>query len=287
MTNKKLCIIHPGAAHRDECLAMGLALAADVINVNTPVQRREPTTDDLNDREILVLDVGGRHEPELANFDHHQLPRGTRECALSLLAQSLMIPGQDISYHQLFADRPWYRATVTIDSLGPFAMAKELGLEALPPELMSPFDMAITDAVKESVEVPMWVKELCSLVMIDRTKSAIDLRERTVWLRGHAETVTLPGGAVALVVPDDVVMGVNDYRDELVAEGVDVAVSVSHDDRGAGWSLYRFDDDRRVNFSRLDGDPAVLFAHAGGFIAKTKVRLAVDDVVRLVTKAMA
>jgi hypothetical protein len=49
-----------------------------------------------------------------------------------------------------------------------------------------------------------------------------------------------------------------------------VAVTVTQDDRGEGFSLYRRNDHPAVDFSKLEAHPDVIFAHKGGFIAKTK-----------------
>ena len=282
----KHAIVHPGGAHRDECLALGLAIHAGVLTVEAPVYRREPTDVELDDPGVLVLDVGGRHDPETGCFDHHQLARGTRECALSLLARAIEVPDLGITYHELFEKRPWYVATVVIDSCGPMVMARELGLDKLPRELGSPIEWAVIDSVAESSEVPEWTRVLLAKVMADRASDALELRRRMDWLRANTRLVTLPGELVAVVVDDDKQLGIADYREELVAAGHDVAISVTHDDRGAGWSLYRFNDHPRVDFSALAENEAVLFAHKGGFIAKTRERLPMGAVKALIARAL-
>ena len=64
-------VTHPGGAHKDEFLACSVLLA----QTPSSILRREPTEEDLSDPQVLVVDVGGRLEPELGNFDHHQFPR--------------------------------------------------------------------------------------------------------------------------------------------------------------------------------------------------------------------
>jgi hypothetical protein len=49
----------------------------------------------------------------------------------------------------------------------------------------------------------------------------------------------------------------------------DIAGTVSPDKRGSGYGLTRFDDDRRLNFTRIESEPDVHFAHKQGFVAKT------------------
>jgi len=281
----KHAVIHGGGAHRDEALALGLAYEAGLLPIIAPVYRREPTTAELEDPQVLVLDVGDRWEATLANFDHHQLARGTRACALSLLAQVFEVrPG--LSYHELFADRPWYQATVAIDSLGPNAYAKELGLSELPPGLHSPFEMAIIDMIGKSTEVDLMVKVLLAKVVGDRTRQALELRERALWLKANAKLIPLPGGLTAILVESKNQLGLEDFKKSLVASGLDVAISITHDDRGAGWSLYRFDDHPAVDFSRLDGNLAISFAHKSGFIAKTREMLCEGAVKALCEQAL-
>jgi hypothetical protein len=285
----KYAVIHSGGAHRDEALALGLAYEAGLLPITAPVYRREPSVDELNDWMVLVLDVGDQYNDGLGNYDHHQLARGTRECALSLLAKTYHVDvggGELITYHELFADRPWYQATVAIDSLGPNAYAKELGLKELPPGLHSPFEMAIIDMIGKSTEVDLMVKVLLAKVIGDRTRQALELRERAQWLKANAKIIPLPGGLTAVMVESKVQLGIDDFRKTLVASGLDVAISITHDDRGAGWSLYRFDDHPAVDFSRLDGNLAISFAHKSGFIAKTREMLCEGAVKALCEQAL-
>ena len=65
----------------------------------------------------------------------------------------------------------------------------------------------------------------------------------------------------------------------------EIAVSISKDDRGDGWTLYRYDDDPRVDFSVLAGHPDIVFAHKGGFIAKTKA-ITINEAIEIVRKAL-
>jgi len=221
-----------------------------------------------------VLDVGERHDPSRMCFDHHQLPRGERECALSLLARHLRVKGREpLTFHELWSDRPWYNFTVGLDSLGPFAMAKELGLEnGLPPELNSPFEWVIIDAAGNSTEFDELVKMVAFQVVGGRVEDALKLRDRLAWLKQNAEIQEIDGVKVLLVESDDT-FGLNEHRSSLLADhATEVAISVTHDDRGPGLCLYRFADHPRVDFSKVEGDKEVLFAHKGGFIAKTHQR---------------
>ena len=277
-------IIHSGAAHRDELLALGLAVHAKLITEDTPVYRRDPTPDELDDPEVMVLDVGMRHEPGLANFDHHQLERGTVECALSLLAKHCTFE-TGITYDDLFGDRSWYKATKMLDCQGPFVLAKSVGLDKLPPELMSPVESTVLRSMESytgELPLPQWLVLLCGATITDKVVGAVKLRDAVKFL--EAEAVLVPvQDFYAVMVPSAELMGIEDYK---ASHSEDIAVSVLYDDRGEGLTLFRFDDDPRIDFSKLEGDERILFAHKGGFIAKTLTRVSQEEVAALVEKAV-
>ncbi len=82
----KAILTHPGSAHKDDFLACCLLIARHGL----PVWRRDPLPQDLDDPEILVVDVGGEHDPARGNFDHHQFPSDHPPvCSLSLVLQDL------------------------------------------------------------------------------------------------------------------------------------------------------------------------------------------------------
>ena len=64
-------------------------------------------------------------------------------------------------------------------------------------------------------------------------------------------------------------------------------ISVTYDGRGEGWRLARLNDATGVDFSKLEGDEKIKFAHKTGFIAKTKQRIPVNEVMKLVETAIA
>lgn len=65
-------IVHGGEFHADEvsCIAM---LAIVFPEFELRVERRDPTPEELADPTVFVLDVGGKLEPELNNYDHHSI----------------------------------------------------------------------------------------------------------------------------------------------------------------------------------------------------------------------
>ena len=69
--DQQLIITHPGSAHFDDLTAVSLVLASCQLQ-RFRIERREPSSAELDDPGIWVIDTGGRHEPEKLNFDHHQ-----------------------------------------------------------------------------------------------------------------------------------------------------------------------------------------------------------------------
>jgi len=76
--------------------------------------------------------------------------------------------------------------------------------------------------------------------------------------------------------------GLEEFR-RLAENPPDIVISL--DSRENGWRLFRYDG-TPVDFSLIADCPEVAFAHKSGFIAKTKERLALDDLIALVGKAV-
>jgi len=274
----KYIVTHSGGAHRDEILAVALALNVEKF-VGTPrVYRRDPNPGEFEDPQVLVLDVGLRHEPTLNNFDHHQMePKvETAECALSLYAKARGLE-DSLRYQK------WYRTSIILDACGPFKTAGDLGLPRFPMELLSPIESVLIDAFQGcGSEVNEAVLEILAGLgkrILAKAKEYVSIIED---LKSKVKIMDI-AGVQALVLEQSGTKGLQDLRDDLFPQA---GISILHDDRGDGWILYRFNDDRRVDFSLLGEDPRVLFAHKGGFIAKTLHRLPLNEVVELAAKGV-
>ncbi|MDO8687278.1 MAG: hypothetical protein Q7K41_01680, partial [Dehalococcoidales bacterium] len=62
-------------------------------------------------------------------------------------------------------------------------------------------------------------------------------------------------------------------------------IVISLDRRDKGWRLFRYDG-TPVDFSLISDRPEVAFAHKSGFMAKTKERLPIDNLIALVSQAV-
>lgn len=263
-------VTHPGSAHKDDFLACALLAARDAV----PIERRDPTEEDLADPATAVVDVGGEWDPARANFDHHQFPRDSEpKCALSLVLEHLGL------YDDARTFFDWLDTAEYFDTRGPVGTARWLGVprEALG-KLNSPLDVGLlrrfSDGGAHSPGEPLY--EVMRMLGGDLIGSLENMRERLDFIDAHAELWELPvaEGLRAIFLPrteplpPEPAAGIGHYV-ELRGLADRVVAQVYPDRRGDGYGLSRINDDKRLEFTRIGGEPDVHFAHARGFVAKT------------------
>jgi hypothetical protein len=260
-------LTHPGGAHKDDFLACCVLAAVH----DCEIVRREPEKADLDDASVAVVDVGGEHAPERSNFDHHQFPRDHEPvCALSLVLMHVGI------YEDARSFCDWLETAERFDVTGPVSTAKWLGVERdVLSRLVSPMDITLLRRFEKSSriaagdslhEVMRWVGE-------DLIEFVRSLRQRLEFVAGHAEIWDLDGLKVLFMprtdpLPDEASAGLGRYVESIGMAG-EVAGLVYPDRRGEGYGMSRFNDDPRLDFTRVDDEPDVHFAHVRGFVAKT------------------
>tara|TARA_R110002096_G_scaffold34468_7_gene98423 strand:- start:1757 stop:2611 length:855 start_codon:yes stop_codon:yes gene_type:complete len=265
----KAILTHPGSSHKDDLLACCLL----IFKHSVPVWRREPTAEDLDDPEIVVVDVGGEHEPARQNFDHHQFPRDHEPiCALSLVLKDMGLYDDARSFCEWLEPAEWF------DTRGPFATAKWLGVErGVINKLNSPIDITLLRRFAQKSELkqgdPIW--EFMRMIGEDLVMFLKTLRERVDYVAGHAEFLTVGEGDDAVTIlymarnesmTDDPSSGLGRYID---STGKKVDGLIYPDRRGAGYGLSRHEDSPKLDFTQITDEPDVHFAHARGFVAKT------------------
>lgn len=265
----KAILTHPGSAHKDDFLACCLLIARYAL----PVWRRDPEPADLDDPGILVVDVGGEHEPTRGNFDHHQFPAEHEPvCSLSLVLQHLGL------YEDARTFCEWLEPTEWFDSRGPFATADWLGIErSVVNRLNSPVDITLLRRFAQKRELepgdPVW--EVMRMVGEDLFMYLRTLRERLDYVAAHATVLEVVGEGSRVKVlymprtdpmPDDPSSGLGRYIEQI---GEKIDGLIYPDRRGAGFGLSRHDDSDRLDFTRIADEADVHFAHARGFVAKT------------------
>lgn len=263
-----LIVTHPGAAHKDEFLACAFLLT----QFSIPIARREPTQSDLANTNTIVVDVGGEHNPQLLNFDHHQFPADHPPvCALSLVLQHLEL------YDDARKFCEWLEPAEHFDTRGPIATAKWLGVsrEHLA-KLNSPIDGTVLRAfAREEILHPgdlLW--ELMLNVGQDTLTYLSKLRGRLADIGHHCQWIDLADQYKALFIPrtdpppTDPSLGVSRFIEEHEFAEHTIA-TIYPDRRGQGYALSRFNDSQLLDFTRINDEPDIHFSHNRGFVAKT------------------
>jgi len=264
--NINLIVTHPGMAHRDEVLSISLLLAS--VAPGARIERRNPSVQEMEDPRVLVVDTGLAYDRAKGNLDHHQeiCDESVPGCAITKVLEYL---GQDPQVARK-AWR-WLAGTEVIDSKGPKALAKffAMGVEAVY-DMQSPMEGALLRwfGGMTTIKPDDSGYNLLEMVGNDLLK---ELRETEPRLQLLAQVVRYEqvndlnvANATAIARDDR-----PSFATEAFFRGSDIEVIVSQDDRGTGYSLFRRDDAPKVDFTRIKDDPEVIFAHGGGFIAKT------------------
>ncbi len=264
-------VTHPGGAHKDDLLAACVLISQH----GCPIERRDPTEDELADASVAIVDVGGSHDPELSNFDHHHFPREhPPTCALSLVLDRLGL------YEDALRFCDWLEPAEWFDSRGPKKTAEWLGVPRRAiSRLNSPIDFTLLRRfAAESEHRPgETLYEYMRLVGEDVVGFLRDVRQGIDAVAKQSErwSVAAEGTVIEAVflprtdgTPDEPSGSVARYVRATGLEG-EIGATVYPDRRGSGYGISRYEDDPRLDFSQLDGEPDVHFAHKSGFMCKT------------------
>lgn len=283
----KKIITHPGGAHKDEFLACCVLLANDSVSI----LRQEATDQELKDPQVVVVDVGHRHEPQLNNFDHHQFPRDAEPtCSLSLVLSKLGI------YEDARSFCPWLEVAEWFDCRGPNDTADWLGLDReVVGKLNSPIDITILQGFAKQTEhnpgEPIW--EVMQMIGKELVEYITGLRGRIDEVSKIEEVWELKHGGEEFKVifaprtdPSiEEVSGALGWRVKELGLEDEVYVMVYPDGRGQGYGMKRFNDRAEIDFSRIEKESDVRFAHARGFIAKVEA-VGIDRLKELIMKSI-
>ncbi|MFT6107258.1 MAG: hypothetical protein ACJA2W_000162 [Planctomycetota bacterium] len=264
-------VTHPGGAHKDELLATCVLIAKH----GCSVERRNPTEADLADPGIAVLDVGGAHDPAQNNFDHHHFPREhAPTCTLSLVLDHLGL------YEDAKQFCDWLEPAEWFDSRGPNRTAEWLGVPRRAiSQLNSPIDITLLRRFASESELKpghtlyeymRFVGQdlLDFLKMVRDGIEMVDQKSErwSVAVEGDTiEAIFLPRADALLDEPS------GSIARYIRAKGLEkeIGATVYPDRRGKGYGINRYEDDPRLDFSQIEGEPDVHFAHKSGFMCKT------------------
>jgi hypothetical protein len=279
MTRIETILTHPGGAHKDEFLACSVLLARHRV----PVIRREPTAMDLASPAVAVIDVGHHHEPALNNFDHHQLAKDhPPTCSLSLVLQHLGL------YEDARQFCDWLEPAEWFDCRGLISTAKWLKTDpTVVTKLISPVDITLLRrfALAQGIAPGDALWEVMRMIGEDLLDYVKTMRARLDFIGRHSEIweMELAGRPAKVLflprtdpLPDEPSLGIDQF---VISRGLaeEMVGLVYPDRRSTGYGLSRFQDNARLDFTRIASCPEVHFAHVRGFVAKTSA----SDVARL------
>jgi len=304
---------HPGGGHRDDWTAVAIVLGymkANDLPMPTVV-RQDTDQSDLDSDAIMLIDVGESWDPSKLNFDHHQFPRDHEpSCALSLVLKWLGL------YDTAKSVFKWLEATEIMDSKGPIALgdaydigsnrmkskldligskysvdSKYLSMEGSTPprdaimRLSSPIEnFVLSEWSASDLHRP---GESFYDFMTDFGVSTVETIDYIEQRYGELNDKGNVYDINAVKIFDATFISRDDnptfYLEDFVSEAYpEVAVTVTQDDRGDGFSLFRRNDHPQVDFSvfteksdsgksviKPEWKDKIIFSHNGGFIAKT------------------
>jgi hypothetical protein len=264
--NAQHIITHPGSAHFDEVTAVSLVLAV-YPKTEFQIERREPTQAELDNPDIWVIDTGNRLEPEKRNFDHHQ----SIECPAGFVLVAEYLQLLDI-----LKLLPWWNFKDSVDRVGPVNASKKYNAGD---DLVNrnPIETWLVDMFARQPQDCEDLLRLFGTHIIDNArtlKSQIDFWKSCPRLK--------IAGVSAMIGESRESFGLEEFR-RLDENPPDIVISL--DRRSEGWRLYRYDG-TPVNFSLISNYPEIEFAHKSGFMAKTKERISIDELISLISKAI-
>ena len=264
-------VTHPGGSHKDDLLAVCVLAALH----HCPIVRRDPTPAELDDPEVAVVDIGGVHDPARSNFDHHHFPREhAPTCALSLVLDHLGL------YQDALQFCDWLETAEWFDSRGPKKTGEWLGVPRRAiSQLNSPIDMTILRRFAQATRLEPTEPLYAVMAMIgeDLLEYLRDARTRLDYIDRRVERWSIPCGddrIEALYLPrsepaaDEPSGMLGSYIRAKKLDSV-IAAIVYPDRRGDGFGIGRYEDHPRLDFSAVEGQPDVHFAHKSGFMCKT------------------
>jgi hypothetical protein len=264
--DRQLIITHPGSAHFDEVTAVSLILAANP-GAEFRIERREPAPSELDDPGIWVIDTGGRLEPGKHNFDHHQ----SLDCPASFV-----LVADYLGLLETLCVLPWWSFKDSVDRFGPVRASAQYNAGDVLVNSNPMADWLVARFASEAQAALPLLKSYGAQI-IEYAQSL--KRQVDIWKNSNRVVIA---GRPALIAETRESFGLEEFR-KLEANPPDIIISL--DRRSQGWRLFRYEG-APVDFSRIAKHPEIDFAHKTGFLAKTKTRLPLNELIALVSQAV-
>lgn len=268
MRKIKYGVTHGGRAHPDDMMAWSRILFS---YPHLELQRRDPIDMELEDPEVIVFDVGGKHEPDKLNFDHHNTNFDV--CSFEMIVEHF----DGSEFYSWALEQEWmkyirgrdlhtgkYEEGFTLRHLMGLFIGNEK--EVFRTFMNSWWDTQYYKYRRVDENVIELVSQMCAsgdireVEFCNTTISVIGVRHpRLSQIRGRMEEL---------------------WR----VEGEGPQLSISPDDRGDGWMIYR----RRghIDLYKLANTPEVSWADDRGFIAKTTDLMPLHKLLGIVRKIL-
>ena len=259
-----IIITHSGSAHLDDFLSCCLVMNK-FVNI-TKIKRKEPNTSEINDPTIWKLDVGEKYDPKLKCYDHHQ-DDIVDDCTLSLLLKDWGIWSIANEVHN------WLDIVIMNDTRGPIAVKKKLRINSKAMGFLDSFvERTILDYFKEKEEI---TKEsfLFSLMEIigQNFFELIELYATIIKQADEKLEYKMIKGVQTIFFYRDLEHSstltriIRDkMRENWPKESGGIAVYPNKRVKGS-IAIKRFDNDKRVDFSRISHYKKVIYSHPKGF----------------------
>jgi hypothetical protein len=264
--NSELIITHPGSAHFDEVTAISLILAY-YPDLEFKIERRNPSQAELENPQIWVIDTGNRHEPEKRNFDHHQ----SLDCPAGFVLVACYLKLIDT-----LSVLPWWHFKDSVDRFGPFTASQKFNAGD---DLVNrnPVETWLVDKFASDPQSSLPLLKSFGVSLIENARAL--KKQIDCWKSSRRLLIS---GIPAIIAENRESYGLEEFR-RLENNPPDIVISL--DRRSDGWRLFRFEG-TPVDFSRLSHNPLIEFAHKTGFMAKTKERIPIVDLISLITEAI-
>lgn len=266
-------ITHPGYRHADETLALAL-ICGKHANNDISITFRAPTETELNDPNTWVIDIGGKYEPNLKNFDHHQdlqLP-----CSFHMITKYF-----DLT--DILAVNSWFTLRDEWDRFGPKFVSQKYIDGKDSSVFLSPFEEWFLDElkIKENDTITTFgiyrdfrISMLTNLgqSLIERSRK---IKDNVEWIKKNAIFKNFPNSEeqVCIIPKRDLI------AKDLFLKYVDTEKTIAlchYDERGNGWAMYRLNDTPKINFNKVKGMEGIGFVHLSGFTGRTLELCSID-----------
>jgi hypothetical protein len=263
----QLIITHPGSAHFDEMTAISFVLAS-YPETDFKVERRDPSDAELDNPLIWVIDTGRRHEPSKRNFDHHQ----ALECPASFV-----LVAQYLGLVESLSVLTWWNFKDAVDRIGPVRASADFKAGD---DLVNrnPVEEWLVDIFAQGPGTALPLLRSLGQHIIQNARGL--KKQIDFWQNARRLDIA---GVPAVIGETRESFGLEEFR-RLTTNPPDIVISL--DRRGSdGWRLYRYDG-APVDFYRLVNYPEIDFAHKSGFLAKTRERLPLAELTKLIAGAV-